>query len=188
MNRFRSWAARGAVALLALSAGATDGPVPAQAPSPPAPRFKSVYGKLEIVNKQQSGVIMVSDDGERLAWKFNKPVIEEASRFETGARVIVIYRQTRPNEKLVTALAFPGTASVPTYVNTTGARVVLRSGPKVDGACGLPGAEPIHDSGILAGGLTEISDACWCCAPSGETCTPANESGVGRALLVKCFK
>jgi hypothetical protein len=36
----------------------------------PAPH-KSVYGKLELVNLPKSGVIMKSDDGERLAWRFD---------------------------------------------------------------------------------------------------------------------
>jgi hypothetical protein len=174
--------------LLALSAGAPAGRASAQSPAPEAATYKSAYGRLESINKSQSAVIMISDAGERLVWRFDAPVIAEAARFEVGGRVIVIYRQTRPNEKVVTALAFPGTAPAPTYVNTTGSRVVLRSGPAVGGACGQPGAEPVNEKAILAGGQTEITDACWCCAPAGETCTPANESGLGRALLVRCFK
>ena len=31
-------------------------------------------------------------------------------------------------------------------------------------------------------------EECWCCAPSGQTCTPGNKTGLGRALLVQCFK
>jgi hypothetical protein len=187
MNRFRWKTAPWAALLLALSAGAAAGQA-AESPAPGAVTYKSVYGKLESINKSQSAVIMVSDAGERLVWRFDAPVIAEAARVEVGGRVIVIYRQTRPNEKVVTALAFPGTAPAPTYVNTTGSRVVLRSGPAVGGACGQPGAEPVNEKAILAGGQTEITDACWCCAPAGETCTPANESGLGRALLVRCFK
>jgi hypothetical protein len=102
--------------------------------------------------------------------------------------MIVIYRQVSPNEKRVTALAFPGAASTPIYVNTTGARVVVRSSPAVDGACGQPGAGPVSESTIPSGGLAEVLEACWCCAAPGEPCTPGNKSGLGRALLVQCFK
>jgi len=31
-------------------------------------------------------------------------------------------------------------------------------------------------------------EACWCCAPAGESCNPGNKSGNGRALLVSCFQ
>ena len=39
------------------------------------------------------------------------------------------------------AMAFPGTASSPTYVNTTGERVVLHSGAFVSGECDAAKAE-----------------------------------------------
>jgi len=101
--------------------------------------------------------------------------------------MIVIYRQTRPNEKVVTAVAFPGAAATPIYVNVTGSRVALRSGPATDGACS-ENAGPVNESTIPADGLAEISDACWCCAPAGDSCAPTTKSGLGRAILVQCFK
>jgi hypothetical protein len=153
---------------------------------PPAPH-KSVYGKLQSV-KDLNGVIMTSDAGERLAWRFEPAVIAEAARFKLGDPMIVIYRQVTPSEKRVTAVAFPGTAATPLYVNMTGSRVVLRSAPAKDGACGQPSAGPIHESTIPSGGMAEVLDACWCCASPDESCTPGNRSGLGRALLVQCFE
>jgi hypothetical protein len=165
----------------------------AQAPADPARVRKSVYGKLLSVDKSLNGVIMESDSGKRLAWRFDARVIAELTRFKPGDAMIVIYRQGSPSEKRVTAIAFPGTASTPTYVNTTGFRVVLRSAPAAKDAaakdvCGGPDAAPISESIIPVGGVAEAMEACWCCAPAGETCDPGNKSGVGRALLVHCFK
>jgi hypothetical protein len=176
------------VSLLALFLCAAAPRAVAQASADPPRTYKSVYGKLESVDPSLNGVVMRSDAGERLAWRFDTVVIAEAARFKPGASMIVIYRQLSPNEKRVTALAFPGTATKPIYLNTTGARVVLRSGPAVSGTCGHPHAGTVHESTIPSGGLAEVSEACWCCAPAGETCNPANESGQGRALLVGCFK
>jgi hypothetical protein len=160
----------------------------AQAPAgSPAPH-KSVYGKLDHVDSSRNSVVMKSDAGESLVWRFEPAVIAEAVKFKPGDAMIVIYRQVSPNEKRVTALAFPGAASTPIYVNTTGARVVVRSSPAVGGVCGQPGAGPISESTIPSGGLAEVLEACWCCAAPGEPCTPGNKSGLGRALLVQCFK
>jgi hypothetical protein len=58
----------------------------------------------------------------------------------------------------------------------------------VVGACGRPEAAPISESILPADGLSEVQDACWCCAADGESCTPGNKSGQGRAFLVNCFK
>lgn len=147
---------------------------------------KSVYGQLEMVNKPKSGVIMKTNEGERMAWRFDAAVVAEVAKLKEGAPMIVIYRQTASNEKRVTAVAFPGTAEKPTYVNMTREAVVLRSAPFTDGACNPPG-DPISESVIPAGGRAESLEACWCCAPNGASCTPTNKTGVGRALLVACF-
>ena len=185
MNRFwSSGSCLGAALLLAVFTSASAPLAAAQDPTPRA--HKSVYGKLESFDKDY--VIMRSDDGKRLAWRFEAAVIAEAAQFEPGHPLIVIYRQTRPNEKTVTAIAFPGAAETPIYRNMTGSRIVFRSGPMVDGACGKIATEPVKESTIPALGQAEISDACWCCALAGETCTPANKSGLGQAFLVKCFK
>ena len=135
-----------------------------------------------------NGMIMRTDEGKRLAWKFDHPVIAELDKFKVGDPVIVIYRQIASNSKRVTAVAFPGTAERPTYLNMTGFRVMLRSSPMVDGVCGREGAGPVTESMIPTGGLGEAVDACWCCAVSGESCTPGNKSGNGKAILVQCFK
>jgi hypothetical protein len=191
MGRPSSSTRSGVAILLAVFLGAPAPRVAAQASPSPSPRTtpqKSVYGTLQSVDKSRSSVVMKSDTGERLSWRFEPAVIAETSRFKLGDRMIVIYRQLTPNEKRVTALAFPGSATTPVYVNTTGARVILRSGPAVNDTCGNADAGPVSESTIPTGGMAEAMDACWCCAPSGETCTPGNRSGLGRALLVQCFK
>ncbi len=186
MGWFRSGVGSGAVIVLALFLG----PVPraaAQA-SPDASRpHKSVYGKLQSVDPRLNGVVMMTEAGERLAWRFDARVIAEAAKFKPGDPMIVIYRQLAHNEKRVTALAFPGAASTPIYVNTTGSRVVLRSGPAVSGVCGQPDAGPTNESTIPVGGMAEVMEACWCRAPPGESCITGNKSGLGKALLVHCF-
>jgi hypothetical protein len=174
--------------LIALTAGAASPRALAQeSPSPSRPQ-KSVYGKLSSVDKSLNGVGMRTDDGQRLAWQFNARVIAELAKFKPGDPMIVIYRQIAANEKRVTAVAFPGSADKPTYVNTTGTRVLLRSAPFVNGECGQPGAGPVSESVIPVDGVAEVLEACWCCAVSGESCTPGNKSGQGRAFLVNCFK
>jgi hypothetical protein len=187
MGWLRPGAGTATAVLLALSLGAqtaTEAP-----PATERPRsYKSVYGKLEKVDKSLNGVVMRSDAGERLAWRFPAAVISEAAQFKAGDPMIVIYRQLAANEKRVTALAFPGTAQTPLYVNTTGERVTLRTGPSVNDLCGQPEAGPITDTTIAKGAVGEALDACWCCAPNGETCNPGNRTGAGRALLVNCFQ
>jgi hypothetical protein len=149
---------------------------------------KSVYGKLESVDKQVNAVFMKSDTGERLAWRFDAPVVAEAAKYKPGDPMIVIYRQLPHNAKRVTALAFPGAEATPTYVNMTGSRIVLRSAPRKDGVCGAADAGPVTESVVPAGGRAEVMKECWCCASSDETCTPGTKSGLGRAYLVSCFK
>jgi hypothetical protein len=188
MGWFRSGAGSGAAILFALFLGASGTQAAAQAPAdPPARVSKSVRGKLESIDKSLNGVVMKSDTGERLAWRFDAAVIAEAARFKPGDPMIVIYRQLGTNEKGVTALAFPGTAKTPTYINKTGSRVVLRSAPAVGGVCGGPDAGPVSESTIPLGGRAEVLEACWCCAPTGEACNPGNKSGEGQAILIQCF-
>jgi len=179
----------GAALFVAAGALLARAQAPAQAPAAtatPAPT-KSVYGKLLSVDKTRNNVLMTEDGGAQLAWHFNAPVIAEAARFKPGDPLIVIYRQTSPKEKRVTAIAFPGTAKSPIYVNMTGDRVVLRSAAGVDGACDKT-AGNVSESVIPAGGLAEVLEDCWCCAPAGEACTPGTRSGLGRAYLAQCFK
>jgi hypothetical protein len=188
MGRSRSRALAGAAFLLGLLAGPSAPRAGAQAPAEPPRPHKSVYGKLAGVDKSRSGIVMKSDAGERLSWRFDAAVIAEAARFKPGDPMIVIYRQIAPNQKRVTALAFPGSATTPLYVNTTGSRVVVRSRPAVNGECGGPGAGSVSEATIPSGGVAEVLEACWCCAVPGESCNPGNKSGRGRALLVQCFE
>jgi hypothetical protein len=173
----------GLFAALPTARAAAQAPAPTESSRP----HKSVYGKLQRVDESLSAVFMDSDDGQRLVWRLDKAVISQAARFKPGDPMIVIYRQLTPTEKRVTALAFPGTASAPTYVNVTGSSVVLRSAPAVGGECDQLGG-PATDTTIPGNGRTEIAQGCWCCASAGETCTPANKTGLGQALLVYCFK
>ena len=149
--------------------------------------FKTVHGKLEMVERVRHGVAVVSDEGQRMAWQFDKAVIEKLKGFKPGDPVVVIYRE-RGADKAVTAIAFPGAAATPVYVNTTGQRVELVSGPMVNGACGQPADSPLNTTTIPIGGQAETSDACWCCAPAGQTCTPANKTGLGQAFLTRCYE
>jgi hypothetical protein len=169
-----------------LAAAAPPGETQSQ-PASAAPH-KSVYGKLESVDKSANAVFMKSDTGKRLAWRFGAPVIAEAAQFKPGDPLIVIYRQLPHGAKRVTALAFPGQEMTPTYVNMTGERIVLRSAPKKDDVGGKPDAGPVTETGVPAGGRAEVMEACWCCAVAGETCVPDTKSGLGRAYLVQCFK
>lgn len=179
----------GAAVLLALLYGAPTPKVAAQASPEPARPHKSVYGKLSSVDQSLNGVIMRADDGQKMAWKFDKRVIGELAKFKPGDPMIVIYRQIGPSEKRVTAVAFPGAAATPTYVNSSGGRVLLRSSAQVDGACPLVAGDAVSESTIPMGGMAEVMEnGCWCCAVAGETCTPGNRSGLGRAFLVNCFK
>jgi hypothetical protein len=176
---------------LALLAGAWASAWPgdacAQAGSPGDGVHKSVRGRLETVDTQLNGIIMTTDEGKRVAWQFSAPVIARLSPFKTGAPVIVIYRE-RGGGKAVTAVAFPGTADRPIYVNTSEERVQLVGGPLVNGACGQPSEVPLSTTTIPAGGQAVVADACWCCAPAGETCIPGNKTGNGQAFLARCFK
>jgi hypothetical protein len=177
-----------ALLLVAVSWAGVPASAAPQAPGGERLAFKSVHGKLETVDKRQGGIIMRSDDGKRLAWRFDKRVIEAASAFQPGDAIVVIYRQTG-GDKTVTAVAFPGATTTPVYLNTTGDRVEFVSGPAADGVCGKPGADTaLNQSTMPVGGMAEVSDACWCCAPAGETCAPANKTGLGKALLVRCLK
>lgn len=162
-------------------------PRPALGQEEPAPR-KSVYGTLDSVIEGQRAVVMRSDDGERLVWRFPAEVVDAVKAFEPGAEMIVIYRQTDPNQKIVTAVAFPGTASRPTYVNLTGSRVVLWSGPATgEDSCDVPSTD-VSETPIIAGGQAETDAACWCCSVGGEACAPTTKTGLGRAFLIRCFE
>ncbi len=187
MGWFRSGVGSGAAVLLALFMGAPTPRAAAQAPAEASKPHKSAYGKLESVAKSKNAVFMKTDAGQRMAWQLDAAVISEIARFKPGDPMIVIYRQMSPSEKRVTAVAFPGSATTPLYVNMTGSRIVLRSAPFANGVCGQPDAGPVNETEIPSGGLGETQDACWCCAPAGEACTPGNKTGLGRAFLVRCF-
>lgn len=191
MRTFRGTLVPSAVLAVLLAVPAHDGSAQAPAaPASPATRpSKSVRGKLERVDATLNSVIMRSDEGGRLAWKFDPPVIAELGKFKVGEPMIVIYRQIAANEKRVTAVAFPGTAEKPTYLNMTGARVTMRSTAFVNGVCAAaPIDQSVTETAVPAGGSAEALEACWCCAADGETCTPGNRTGNGKAVLVSCFK
>jgi hypothetical protein len=194
MTALRAGAIGGSALLLALAAGvrapraAAQAPPAADAGANPAPPSKSVFGKLTAVDKTRNAILMKTDAGENVAWQFHPRVIAQAAQFKPGNPMIVIYRGIGTEEKRVTAVAFPGTATGAIYVNTTGSRVIVRSAPAVNGLCAPNNPGPVTDSVIPADGIAEVLEGCWCCAVPGETCSPANRTGHGRALLVQCFK
>jgi hypothetical protein len=178
----------GAALLLALGTGEA---APQAAPSPAAGAGRittdTVHGKLDVVNERLNGVSVISDDGKRMAWQLDERVIAQVKRFKPGTPVVVIYR-VRGGGTAVTAIAFPGAAASPIYVNTSAERIELVSGPMVDAACGKPAEASIHTTTIPIGARAETQDACWCCAPAGKACIPANKTGLGQAFLVHCYE
>jgi hypothetical protein len=183
----RSTAGLAVVVLLGLGSGASAVRALAQQEAPSRPASRTVYGKLEMVNESVNGVAIVSDKGQRMAWQLDGKLIAQLKDFKPGDPVIVIYRQ-RGSDRAVTAIAFPGKAESPIYVNTTGQRVELVSGPKVEGACGQPSEAAIRRTTIPIGGRAETQDECWCCAPAGQACVPSNRTGLGRAFLIHCYE
>jgi hypothetical protein len=174
----------------AASLGAQSAPAaagPAATDSEAARPRKSVRGTLESVDANQRGVIMKSDAGARMTWRFDAAVVAEVAKHKPGDPMIVIYRQISSNEKRVTAVAFPGTAQTPVYVNMTGSRVLLRSAPG-DAECTQPDLEAASETTISPGGAGEAMGTCWCCTAADKTCTPRTKTGHGRALLVSCFE
>jgi hypothetical protein len=161
-------------------------PSPAPAPSPAAAVHKSVYGKLHSIDRQLGGLIMITDAGKKTAWRFDPALIEKVSGYKKGDAVVVIYRQ-RGSDKAVTAVAFPGAAAAPVYENLTGHPIELAGGPKVDGVCGRTAVEDTTHATVAIGAVREVPDECWCCAPAGEACIPANKTGLGHAFLVRCY-
>jgi len=187
MRYSRSGAVLGVSLLLGLWPGAPATRAAAQGAAPSRIAFETVHGKLEMVNESVNGVAVVSDEGQRMAWQFDAKVIAQLKAFKPGDPVVVIYR-VRGSGKAVTAIAFPGAAATPVYVNTSGQRVELVSGPMVGGACGQPADSAIHRTTIPTGGRAETSDACWCCAPAGQACVPSNRTGLGQAFLIHCYE
>jgi hypothetical protein len=184
---FNRWGAGlGVAILLGVLPGAMASRAAAQSTAPGGLAFRTVYGKLEMVNESLNGVSVVSDQGQRMAWQFDKKVIEQLKGFKPGDPVVVIYRQ-RGADKAVTAIAFPGKAATPIYVNTSGQRVELVSGPMVGEACGQTADTPVNQTTIPTDGRAETQDACWCCAPAGQACVPSNRTGLGQAFLIHCY-
>ena len=173
---------------VALLLGLSPGVLASRADAQGAPRAsKSVYGTLEAVDESAGGIIMKTEEGKRVAWKFDKAIVARLTRFKAGDPVIVIYR-LRGADKAVTAVAFPGAAKTAVYHNTSGQRIELVGGPMVNGACGEPSKEPVSITSIPNGGQGEVPQACWCCAPAGGMCIPANRTGVGEAFLANCYE
>lgn len=164
--------------------------VAAASPSPKPLLTDSVSGTIEVVDTRLNGIIVHSEGGDRIAWKLPAPAIKEASRYERGARVRVHYRGLQTGDRAVTALSFPGDGSEVTYVNGTGARVLLRTGAaNADGGCA---SEPSSDGAaerMVARNRTAVMEpSCFCCAPPGKTCGLANHAVAGsRIVLAQCF-
>ena len=176
------------VLLLAVALGGPGIVAEAQDAADAGPAPKSVRGTLVSVRTGINTLVIKSDDGKNLSWRFEKAVIDEAVKFEEGAPVIVIYRQLPDGLKRVTALAFPDVEKTPIYVNLTGDRVVVRSAPRVNGSCDEAGAAGVTETTVPRGGKAEVLEGCWCCAVAGQSCPTTTQSGLGRAYLVQCFE
>jgi hypothetical protein len=179
-----------AVLLLALVPAASSG----QTPPPPggahtrAMVFQSVRGTLVRADKELSGIVIKTDAGDQMAWRFRPRVVEEAARFPPGTPLWVIYREMAPGQRAVTAIGFPDVAPRPLYVNATGDPVRLRTAAAAGGECASLTAEgPAAEHGLGRNGSVEDDGACWCCAGPTETCAPVNRSGAGRIVLSQCF-
>ena len=68
---------------VALLLGAWSG-VPAAAQGTGALAFKTVHGKVEMINPSVNGVAVIADDGRRMAWQFDEKVIEKLKGFKRG--------------------------------------------------------------------------------------------------------
>ena len=179
----------GAGLIVLFSATVLPGPsaLAAQGQRNPPLVYTSVNGKIEAIDTQLNGIILRTDSGERLAWKFSSRVIRAVGSHQPGDPMWVIYRQLSPSERAVTALGFPGADPRTIYVNATGHRVVLRTGPATEGKCEEADPAKVTDLAMPSGRSTENPGACWCCAGSGHTCPPVNHSGAGRIVLTQCF-
>jgi hypothetical protein len=186
MRWFRFGACLGLAVGLCLLSGGGPARAGGQSTSPGGLAFRTVHGKLEMVNESVNGVSVVSDQGQRMAWQFDETVIAQIKGFKPGDPVVVIYRE-RGGGKAVTAIGFPGKAATPVYINTAGERVELVSGPMTGGVCGQAADTPVHRTTIPTGGRAETQDACWCCAPVGQACVPSNKTGLGQAFLIHCY-
>jgi hypothetical protein len=187
MGCHRWGAGLGTALLLGTLPGVPASRAAAQSTAPGGLAVRTVYGKLQMINESVNGVAVVAENGQRMAWQFDEKVIAQIKGFKPGDPVVVIYRE-RGADKAVTAIAFPGKAATPVYVNTSGQRVELVSGPMVGEACGKAPDTPVHRTTIPTGGRAETQDACWCCAPAGQACVPSNRTGLGQAFLIHCYE
>jgi|SRR5215470_10394365 len=183
---------RSAVAVGLGVAGAVLGStrfLAAQRAAPKPLQTTSIQGTLVSVDTKLKGIIMRTEAGQKMAWRFRAGVIDEAAKFKPKTPMWVIYRDLSPGNRAVTAVGFPGVEPKPVYVNGTGERVRLRTGPMIDGKCqGIPEGTPAAaDVTVAAGSSTDDTAACWCCAPTDKTCEPVNRSGAGRIILAACF-
>ena len=106
MGCYRSGRGLVVAVLLGMLLGAPATRAAAQGAAPGGLASKTVHGKLEMVNESVNGVAVVSDDGQRMAWQFDKAVIARLKDFKPGDPVVVIYR-LRGADKAVTAIGFP---------------------------------------------------------------------------------
>ena len=155
----------------------------------------SVSGTLVTVDKPLSGLILRTDEGRQMAWRLDRSVLEQLSRFKKGDRMWVIYRELGGGDRAVTAIGFPGTETVPVYVNATGAGVRLHTAGYLEGGTcrGYREDGQVSHQLVLRGGRAGNEARCWCCSSMQETCDPANrayEPGdrvTGRIILSRCF-
>jgi hypothetical protein len=181
-------------ALGVLLAAAHPCDLAAQAPTPRPLATGSVSGTLATVDKPLNGLVIRNEAGEHVAWRLDRSVIEQVSKFKKGDRLWIIYRELGGGDRAVTAVGFPGSEAKPVYVNATGSTVRLRTAPYVNGACrGYREDGQVGQFRLFRGSSTEDEAPCWCCSSIEQTCEPANRSYepgdkvTGRIILSRCF-
>ena len=92
MGCYRLGTGLGVALLLGTLPGVPPSRAAAQSTAPGGLASQTVHGKLEMVNESVNGVAVVSDEGQRMAWQFDKTVIEQLKGFKPGDPVVVIYR------------------------------------------------------------------------------------------------
>src|SRR5262245_61480875 len=118
----------------------------------PLPTTSST-GTAACVATKPKGIITRTEAGQKMAWRFRAGVNDEAAKFKPKTPMWVIYRDHSPGNRAVTAVSFPGVEPKPVYVNGTGERVRLRTGPMIDGKCqGIPEGTPAAADVTVAAG------------------------------------
>ena len=146
MGCYRSRAGLFVAVLLGMLPGLPAPPAAAQGKGALASR--TVHGKVEMINESVNGIAVISDDGQRMAWRFDASVIADLAQFKPGDPVPSSSTGSSGARTRGSLRWHSRHGGDSTYINKTGSRVVLRSAPMVNGVCGQPDAGPVSESNI----------------------------------------